>query len=222
MSRKQQPNNTIDTNAMKSHDGQAAIPRQAAQVSHQPTVIGETCRLTGDLVLEGDAIILGTVEGMVEVTGQLEIGQSGVVRGSIRATMAELSGQVNGDAICETELHIASSGTLLGNIYTRAFVVQDGATCRGQCIIGHHAMEAAEQSSENICVIRNSSENESPDAMDTVGRITTSTNIADDTIEDDASANQGIATKSSSVAGLMRRRSSVLQGANSNRSANSA
>lgn len=171
-------------------------PRRPAA---QPTVIGESCRLTGDLVLEGDAVILGTVEGQVVISGRLDIGQSGVIKGSIRAAVAELAGQVEGDAICDSEFHISATGTLFGNIYARALHVNDGATCRGHCIVGQNALDAVDQADEDAEYVRNGAS----DAPATIGRIATSANASENT--------ENIETKSSSVAGLIRRRSPILQ-----------
>jgi len=182
--------------AIANDPTRGGTPRRLAA---QPTVIGESCRLTGDLVLEGDAVILGTVEGQVAISGRLDIGQSGVIKGSIRAAVAELAGQVEGDAICDSEFHISSTGTLFGNIYARALHVNDGATCRGHCIVGQNALDAVDQADEDAEYIRNGA----GDAPATIGRIATSANAGENT--------ERIETKSSSVAGLMRRKSPILQ-----------
>jgi cytoskeletal protein CcmA (bactofilin family) len=124
----------------------------------QPTIIGETCRIKGDIALDGGATILGGIEGHVEVTGNLEIGPAGTVHGGVRAGAVIVRGRVDGDLVCTQSLELVGElegdvtcgesvelgpeATLVGNLNARSVTINPGAAYRGQVVIG---AEVAEQ-----------------------------------------------------------------------------
>ncbi|MCL4196866.1 MAG: polymer-forming cytoskeletal protein [Phycisphaerales bacterium] len=108
----------------------------------QPTVIGGNCRLVGELFLEGSAIIHGQIEGQIEVTETLEIGEGGLVNGTVRAGAMAVHGRVEGEVYCTDALHLGSTANLTGDVFAAAFSAEEGAVCRGQVVIGQQAAEA--------------------------------------------------------------------------------
>lgn len=182
--------------------------------SIQTTVIGRTCRITGDLLLEGDATILGTVEGGVEVTGTLQIGPEGGVAGSVRAGAltlqghcrgdvhcsgsVQLTGRLEGDVLCGETIDIAAKAVLVGNLYAKAIRVADGASYEGHVVIGPNAAAETEQA----LATQQQRDGTRPiiettiDDRGTLGKIAE----AEPTLDHDRSA----------VASLLRRRASTL------------
>src|SRR5690348_15690488 len=69
----------------------AAAPRKLTVAS----LVAEGVRLKGDLATEGDLHLDGVIEGDVRV-GQLTVGESGVVTGTIQANGVEVRGRVAG------------------------------------------------------------------------------------------------------------------------------
>ncbi|GEM_PF-4315678 len=120
--------------------------QQQEQPDGQPTVIGGNCRLIGELFLEGSAIVHGQIEGQIEVTDTLEIGEGGFVNGTIRAGALALHGRVEGEIYCTDALHLGATANLTGDVFAASFSAEEGATCRGQVVIGHQAVAAAQAS----------------------------------------------------------------------------
>jgi len=120
-----------------------ALADWLAEAEGQPTVIAAACRLAGDLVVSGDAIILGVVEGRVEVEGELVVGPEARVLGGIEGGVVHLSGRVEGDVICTRHLRLAATSVLEGNVHATAFSAEDGASCKGHVIIGPQSVEEA-------------------------------------------------------------------------------
>lgn len=149
------------------------------------TVIGAACQLTGDIILDGDAIICGSVEGQVEVTGTLEIADSAIIKGGVRGGAIHLNGTVEGDVTCIDYLRLGASATLQGNIFANAFSAEEGATARGHVVIGPHALAAAEQNS-----------------------IENGTTTVDDTTDDTEAPT---VTKTPAARNVVRRRSDLLK-----------
>jgi cytoskeletal protein CcmA (bactofilin family) len=87
-------------------------------------VLGPNDRLVGQLYIEGDLRVAGTVEGQLEATGDIEIAGAGKVRGDVTA-YNRLT--VGGDAsLIAQEVRVAR------------LTVADGATFSGKVSMGKH------------------------------------------------------------------------------------
>jgi cytoskeletal protein CcmA (bactofilin family) len=88
---------------------------------HSSIVLGPRDRLVGQLYVEGDLRVVGTVEGGLEVTGSVEIDDGGRVTGPVTA---------------RDRLVVGRAGSLLGDVRVARLVVQDGATFSGKVSMG--------------------------------------------------------------------------------------
>ena len=84
-------------------------------------VLGPRDRLVGQLYVEGDVRVAGTVEGGLEVTGSVEIADGGRVTGPVTA---------------QDRLVVGRAGSLVGDVRVARLVVQDGATFSGKVSMG--------------------------------------------------------------------------------------
>jgi cytoskeletal protein CcmA (bactofilin family) len=85
-------------------------------------VLGPKDRLIGQLFIEGDLRVSGTVEGTLEATGDIEI--SG-------------AGKVNGDVTAYNRLTVGSDASLIaGDVRVARLTVEDGATFSGKVSMG--------------------------------------------------------------------------------------
>jgi cytoskeletal protein CcmA (bactofilin family) len=84
-------------------------------------VLGPRDRLVGQLYVEGDLRVVGTVEGGLEVTGSVEIDDGG---------------RVNGPVTAQDRLVVGRSGSLVGDVRVARLVIQDGATFSGRVSMG--------------------------------------------------------------------------------------
>ena len=75
----------------------------------------------GQLYVEGDLRVVGTVEGGLEVTGSVEIDDGGRVTGPVTA---------------HDRLVVGRSGSLVGDVRVARLVVADGATFSGKVSMG--------------------------------------------------------------------------------------
>ena len=75
----------------------------------------------GQIYVEGDVRVVGTVEGGLEVTGSVEIADGGRVTGPVTA---------------QDRLVVGRAGSLMGDVRVARLVVQDGATFSGKVSMG--------------------------------------------------------------------------------------
>ncbi len=93
---------------------------------HNSVVLGPKDRLIGRLYFEGDVRIVGTVDGALEATGDVEIDGGGQVKGPVTARQ---------------KLMVGSSGSLIGDVRVTRLEVRDGATFSGNVSMGKQAVE---------------------------------------------------------------------------------
>ncbi len=95
-------------------------------------MLGPRDRLIGQLYVEGDLHVHGTLEGEVEATGDVEIEDLAKVKASVAGRQVSIRGQVNGPVTARKRLVVSRSGSLIGDVRVPRLVVQDGATFSGK------------------------------------------------------------------------------------------
>jgi cytoskeletal protein CcmA (bactofilin family) len=96
-------------------------PDNGSDGAHRSLVLGPRDRLVGQLYVEGDLRVIGTVEGGLEVTGSVEIDEGGKVTGPVTA---------------RDRLIVGRAGSLKGDVRVARLVIQDGATFSGNVSMG--------------------------------------------------------------------------------------
>ncbi len=92
--------------------------------SRNSVVLGPKDRLVGQLYIEGDLRVSGTVDGTLEATGDIEIASGGKVNGAVTAY---------------NRLVVGSDASLIGgDVRVARLTVEDGATFTGHVSMGKH------------------------------------------------------------------------------------
>jgi cytoskeletal protein CcmA (bactofilin family) len=118
-------------------------PDQAALAGASSVTLGPRDRLVGQLYIEGDLHVSGTVEGEVEATGNVEVAEGATVKASLSGRDVGISGQVNGTVTASKKLVVARSGSLTGDVRVSSLVIQDGATFNGSVSMTGGGQKAA-------------------------------------------------------------------------------
>ncbi len=104
----------------------------AVNTSKPETVIGANTRFVGTLTSDGNIRIDGSVEGDVEVLGNLIVGEAGRVIATVKAQNIHVSGAVKGEITATDKLEISPTGKVWGDITTAALQIDPGGLFRGQ------------------------------------------------------------------------------------------
>jgi cytoskeletal protein CcmA (bactofilin family) len=99
--------------------------------------------LIGQLHIDGDVRLGGTVEGHVEATGDVDIDDEAMVTASLAGRDVNIRGHVSGPVTARKRLVVAKSGSLTGDVRVARLVIQDGASFSGNVSMGAAAVEAA-------------------------------------------------------------------------------
>jgi cytoskeletal protein CcmA (bactofilin family) len=112
--------------------------------------LGPNDKLIGQLYIEGDLHVNGTVEGQLEATGNVEIGEGGNVKASVAGKGINIGGHVDGAVTASDKLVIGRSGSLNGDIRVARLEIRDGARFSGNVQMGKAAENPAAGQPESV------------------------------------------------------------------------
>ena len=106
------------------------------------TQIGSTVTIKGDISGKSDVRVAGTVNGSINIDGELIIERNGFIEGEIKSVNAVVAGSVKGNIDVSEKLILESSSKFVGNIKTKQLIIQEGALFQGNCQMGIPAQAA--------------------------------------------------------------------------------
>lgn len=96
------------------------------------TIIGKETTITGQLKSERNIRVDGRIEGGITASGDVVIGESGIVQGDIKAGSLTVAGTVTGNVECDGNLSIHSTGQLVGDVRVHSLNIADGGIFKGR------------------------------------------------------------------------------------------
>ncbi|MEK7395247.1 MAG: protein CcmA, bactofilin family [Fibrobacterota bacterium] len=89
--------------------------------------------ITGELLVENDLSIEGTVKGIIRATGTVSVHIQGVVEGEIQAASVKIGGKVTGNVTANDRVILENKAVLVGDLRTRELIILEGAVFHGKC-----------------------------------------------------------------------------------------
>ena len=93
-------------------------------------------KIVGNITADSDFRIDGLIEGEINCTGKIVIGEAGRVKGTIVCENAEILGLMDGKITCRQQLSLRASGKIQGDVQTKTLIVEPGALFNGTCSMG--------------------------------------------------------------------------------------
>ncbi|MBR4323136.1 polymer-forming cytoskeletal protein [Treponema sp.] len=98
------------------------------------TIIGLGSAVSGDVHANGFIRVDGDIDGNLESTGNIIIGDKARINGSITALSIVVGGIVLGDIYAPNGIKLLSSSAVIGNIATRKLEIEENVIFHGHCI----------------------------------------------------------------------------------------
>lgn len=119
----------------------------AANFDNISTFISKDAVVTGKINGKSTMRIDGKVEGEINCSGDIVIGESGVVESNIKVRHILIAGKVRGSIDAQGKVEMASTGSVIGDISVSSLIIDDGAAFEGKCIMqkGSGSRETARQ-----------------------------------------------------------------------------
>ncbi|CAM1372129.1 conserved hypothetical protein [Tenacibaculum litoreum] len=96
-------------------------------------IIGKNTKITGEIISEGDFRIDGTLEGTIETNGRVIIGSTGLIKGKVECTNADVEGEFSGELFVSNTLTVKSSANITGDVVIGKLSVEPGAEFNATC-----------------------------------------------------------------------------------------
>jgi len=103
------------------------------------SILGQGCRVKGDIELQGTIRIDGKFEGQIKCPETLIIGKSGEVRADCTVKNAVIGGKLMGNIVASNKIELQTGSHVEGDIQTSRLVIDEGVFFEGTCKMGAHA-----------------------------------------------------------------------------------
>ena len=113
-----------------SQSGRGKGHPQSAIVS----VIGPNTYFKGEVQGDGNLRVEGVLEGLVDITGNLVITESGKVLADIKANNISIAGAVKGNIVAN-RVEVLDTGRVWGDLDLKSLLINEGAYIRGQTVM---------------------------------------------------------------------------------------
>jgi cytoskeletal protein CcmA (bactofilin family) len=100
------------------------------------TLLAKGVVLKGEIHVEGTVRIDGRLDGDIETKGQVIIGEDGLVQGTITAGSVVSSGRIKAKVMANERVHLMKTATLIGEVLTPVFLMEEGAKLQGTTDMG--------------------------------------------------------------------------------------
>ena len=122
--------NRPDPSAVPGQSSRTVMPTQSGALLSRGVSIKGSVKFLNELLIDGD------VEGTIESTGRLTIGEHACIRGEIRTKSVEVQGTVEGNIFVTERCELHAGCTLRGDIEAPRLVVNDNVTFLGMAKVG--------------------------------------------------------------------------------------
>ncbi|KAF9659123.1 polymer-forming cytoskeletal protein [Tenacibaculum sp. ZH5_bin.1] len=96
-------------------------------------IIGKNTKIIGEIISEGDFRIDGILEGTIETKGRVIIGNTGLIKGKVECTNADIEGEFSGELFVSNTLTVKSSANINGDVVIGKLSVEPGAEFNATC-----------------------------------------------------------------------------------------
>jgi len=97
------------------------------------TLLGPGSFIHGDMKIAGFLRIDGDLDGNLESSGRVIVGEKARIRGNIRSLVITVGGIIQGDIIAPEGITLLSGAVVLGSVYTKKLIVEESVLLSGIC-----------------------------------------------------------------------------------------
>lgn len=122
------------------------------------TIIGSGSAVSGDIHVNGFVRVDGDIDGNLESTGNIIVGNKARINGNLTAISTVVGGIVNGNIYAPEGIKLLSSSAVIGNITTKHLEIEENVIFHGHCIAlkdEEKFIEAADQFSNEVSIKKN-------------------------------------------------------------------
>lgn len=97
------------------------------------TIVGPGSVIRGELKISGFIRIDGDIDGNLDVSGRVIVGENARIRGDVFSQLITIGGVIQGDVVAPESVTILSTGMVLGSVLTKKLQIEDTVILNGKC-----------------------------------------------------------------------------------------
>ncbi len=141
-------NNRLSSQADPSSGGSSSVSRTSPPPSSQiPTssnatsggtrnVLSSDVEIKGTVKFQHDLIVDGKIEGEIQSTGNLTVGENARLKAEIKTGTVVVYGKVHGNMTASDRVELKSSAEVVGDIKAKFLTIEAGAIFVGKSTVG--------------------------------------------------------------------------------------
>ena len=105
---------------------------ERGKASGSTSLLSKKVNIVGEIEGNEDLHVEGRFKGSIKITGNIFVGQTGVVEADIEADNIVIQGQIHGNVLARKQLEIQSLGELIGDCSAQSIDIKEGAIFEGR------------------------------------------------------------------------------------------
>lgn len=101
--------------------------------NHVNGLLDKGCNFEGKLTFDGVVQVNGDFRGEIYSDGTLVVGQNANIDAKVFIDTIIIDGNVQGSLEAKSKVELHRGGTLVANVQTRSFMIEDGGLFKGKC-----------------------------------------------------------------------------------------
>ena len=93
-------------------------------------------KIKGEVNSQSDFRIDGEVEGTIQTTGRVVVGKTGIIKGKVICTNADVEGTIQGTLQVQNTLSLKSTARIEGEVLVEKLAIEPGAVFNVTCSMG--------------------------------------------------------------------------------------
>ena len=104
--------------------------------SNASTIISQDAQFKGEISFTNHLQIMGSYEGQITTTGNLEVSSEATVNADIKAGTIIVAGSIQGNMDASDVIEVGKTAHIRGDIKCERLIMVEGASFEGQCQVG--------------------------------------------------------------------------------------
>ena len=105
---------------------------EKSKASGSTSLLSKKVNIVGDIQGNEDLHVEGRFKGSIKITGNIFVGQTGVVDANVEADNIVIQGKINGNVVARKQLEIKALGQLIGDCSAQSIDIKEGAIFEGR------------------------------------------------------------------------------------------
>ncbi len=116
---------------------------QKAKTADSTSLVSKNVKIEGEIEGPENLHVEGYIKGAVALSGDIFVGNTGIVEADLEAKNIVIQGEVTGNVTAHQQLEIHPSGKLLGDCTATSIDIKEGAVFEGRSMMMKSARAAA-------------------------------------------------------------------------------